>query len=148
MLVVDNFRTATSEAADVIIPGGAFIEQRGTVTSCDTMIQQVEPVINNADRLQNWEVIARLADRFSDGFTYGSYTEVLDELIAINRLYVACKPGEYWNKAPMNKAFLSSKKDTGFQIYDAGLDLFIQEKHGFHHSDKYYKDMIHRLLSV
>jgi len=54
MMVVDNFKTVTSEEADVLIPGGAFIEQEGTVTSCDTMIQYATPVISIKDKPQNW----------------------------------------------------------------------------------------------
>jgi formate dehydrogenase major subunit len=148
MMVVDNFKTVTSEEADVLIPGGAFIEQEGTVTSCDTMIQYATPVISIKDKPQNWEVISRFAALFSDGFDFESYEAVFEEMKAVNRHYAVCNVNEYWNKAEMNRKFFAKGNHKKFLIYDAGLDILIQRKHNFHHSDKYYKNMVQRLLSV
>ncbi len=147
-LVIDNFKTATTEEADVVIPGAAFIEQQGSVTSCDTMVQFVKPVIASQNNTQNWEVIAKLASHFSKGFDFTSADDIFEEIKMVNRNYRDLERNAYWNKQPVNANFFNEKGNKRFLMYDAGLDLFIQEKHGYHHSDQYFKDSIEKMLSV
>ena len=60
LVVVDMFETPTAAAATVVLPGSAYAESSGSVTSMDRQVQAFEPAFSPPAGLTGFDVLARL----------------------------------------------------------------------------------------
>jgi predicted molibdopterin-dependent oxidoreductase YjgC len=137
LMVIDSFNTETAQEADVIIPAATFAEQTGSYTSCDTMVQTVEPVIVNKNNLDNWKIISKFAEYFNVRFNLKSYNDLNEEISRVNRVYGSCKPGEYWVNSKENIKLLQDQKKADYLTYQVDMTTYNPVKPGIHYSDKY-----------
>lgn len=119
MLVSDSFNTVTSLEADVVLPALTMIEHDGIYSRCDQTIQESKKFINRQFEHDNWEVIAKLADHFGNGFTYGSQSEIFDEIKKVNRFYHEIEAGKSWIKKAVN----STVEDWRYNFAIYSLEL-------------------------
>ncbi|MFB6206504.1 MAG: molybdopterin oxidoreductase family protein [Haloglomus sp.] len=90
-IVIDLFETATVEHADVVLPGSAWAEKRGTVTNTDRRVLPMRPITTppgNARR--DLDILTELGRRltdYPDEFRYDGPEAVFEELTRINPLY-------------------------------------------------------------
>ena len=146
MMVMDAFNSETASAASVVIPAITSIEQSGTYTSCDTKIQKVQPVIGKRNNLENWEIISKLANQFSDGFEYNNSENIFEEIKKVNRIYSNCSENDYWNENQGNKRFFIDQKKIDFIKYDVVMATFLPVMNHIHFSDKYFLNQIKNRL--
>lgn len=136
LLVSDAYHTSTTENADVVLPAANHLEQSGTYTRCDNLVQKSSKVINGVNDYENWQLISNLAARFADGFRFNSSSEVQDEINTVNRFYKYASPGDSWMKEYFNNGF--SKKRLNFSIHKVDFTLSENIKHIIHYQDNYY----------
>ncbi len=146
LMVFDAFDSESAKEADVIIPASTYIKQHGTYTSCDTLIQKITPIFENANNLENWEIISKFANSFCNAFNYDSQEDIFKEIKKINRIYKECDIDEYWNKNSKNRDFLSYRNGVKYQIYDIDTTPFEPEKPSIHYSDNYYRNNVKNVL--
>ena len=76
------FDDEITQAADVVLPAATYTEQTGTVTNLERRVQLVRAAWDpKSEERCGWRTIAALARHMgSDGFDYGSASDVFDEL--------------------------------------------------------------------
>jgi formate dehydrogenase major subunit len=131
LMVQDLFPTATTAAADVVIPAASFIEQEGTYTACDRRVQQLNRIIPPKNGRENWQFIQELAKAFNLQMEYTSIDDIYQEIREMNRFY---------NGSAANQTFNETGKPE-FSIYTAGMVTFPPELPGLLHSENYFKNL-------
>lgn len=89
LVVIDIYRTATAELADVVLPGSAsWCEAEGTVTNSERRVQRVRKAIEPpGEASDDVEVLLALADRLGHHWRYDSPEQVWDELRRLSPLH-------------------------------------------------------------
>ena len=65
LLVIDIFRTPTSDLAHVILPGASFAEKDGTFSNTERRVQMVRKAIEPpGESKPDWRIIQELSNRF------------------------------------------------------------------------------------
>ncbi len=116
--------------------------QHGTYTSCDTKIQQVTPIVDDKNKLENWQIISKLANNFADVFNYNSQQEIFNEIQLVNRIYHNCEIDDYWNKNAKNQEILQTIKTKDYLLYEIDTSTFEPEKPSIHYSDSFFRKKI------
>ena len=62
ILLIDHFKTATAEEADVVLPASTPLESNGTFTACDRRVQKSEALFPPKSGFSNQEIIIALAE--------------------------------------------------------------------------------------
>jgi formate dehydrogenase major subunit len=131
LMVQDLFPTATTAAADVVIPAASFIEQEGTYTACDRRVQKVNRIIPPKNGTENWKFIQELAKAFDLQPEYTSIDHIYQEIQEVNRFY---------NGSAAQQIFNETGK-PGFSIYTAEMVTFPPELPILLHSESYFKNL-------
>jgi formate dehydrogenase major subunit len=136
LVVSDSFKTNIMKEADAILPSSTFIEQEGTYTNSDNVIQKVNKVVQFKLKYSNWEIISKLASNFSNQFNYSSIDEIFEEIKKINRIYKHSEIG----KSFCNLLFVNdlSPKKYKFSEYEVDLSTFDPFKPVIHYQENYY----------
>jgi formate dehydrogenase alpha subunit len=99
LVVQEIFPSATSEFADVLLPGVAFAEKEGTFTNTERRVQLVRRAVEPAgEARQDWAITAELARRLlagegrspagpHAGWDFQGPAQVLDEVAALTPSY-------------------------------------------------------------
>lgn len=148
LMVMDAFGSETAMEADVVLPITSYIEQHGTYTSCDTMIQKVIPVMKNKNNLENWQIISKLVNNFIANSNYDSFEQLFREIRNVNRIYNKCGEGDYWNKNKNNIEFFKNQKEADYLYYDIDMTTLNPNKPTLHYSDNYFIKRIKSSLTV
>ncbi len=83
LVVQDIFLTETAEFADVVLPATSFLEKDGTYTNTDRRVQIGRKVLDPpGDARPDWEIIQDISNRIGLEMTYGSPSEIFDELVS------------------------------------------------------------------
>jgi len=146
LMLSDSFQTETAAKADVVLPASVFIEQTGTYTSCDTMVQKADPVFNKKIELDNYEIINKLGSHFNDSFNYESIKQVRMEIHAVNRLYFNLKPGLCWNKTEEGKSFFAENSKTDETVFEKDVTVFNAEKTNLMFSENFFFESVNSKL--
>jgi formate dehydrogenase major subunit len=147
IMAFDTFQTETTNNAQVVIPLGTCIEQSGTITSCDTQIQEINQIIYNGHLKQNWEIIMHFANLFNTQWNYKSHKDIYHEIKEINRFYENMEPGSFWNKSINFQNFISGNKNK-FIIYDIDMTTYQFGKTPVLFSEEYFLKNIRDKLLV
>jgi formate dehydrogenase major subunit/formate dehydrogenase alpha subunit len=101
MVLQEIFPSATSQYADVLLPGVTFAEKKGTFTNTERRVQLVRPALSplGAAR-QDWQITTELAERimaqgerkFSSAapfvsWSYANSSQIMDEIAALAPSY-------------------------------------------------------------
>lgn len=85
LVVQDTHLTKTAFRADVVLPGVSFAESSGTYISSERRIQKLNQAIPALPGMENWEVIAKVANTFGANMDYCSPECIAD-----------CNEGVFW----------------------------------------------------
>ncbi|MCC5909191.1 MAG: molybdopterin-dependent oxidoreductase [Clostridiaceae bacterium] len=87
LMVQDVFLTETAKMADVVFPGAAPLESRGTYTNAERKIQECHQVIQPNHGFENWQLIVKLANTLSTNMLYQDPKAILSEIAATHPEY-------------------------------------------------------------
>jgi formate dehydrogenase alpha subunit len=88
LVVQDIFMTETAEYADVVLPSACFAEKDGTFTNTERRVQRVRRAVAAPGQAhQDWEILCDLATRMGYPMTYGSASQIMDEIASVTPIY-------------------------------------------------------------
>jgi len=88
LVVQDVFLTETARYADVVLPGVVFAEKDGTFTNTERRVQRVRRALPPpGDARQDWEIVSEVARRLGYDMSYGSPSEIMDEIASVTPIY-------------------------------------------------------------
>ncbi len=88
LVVQDIFLTETAEFADVILPATSYLEKDGTYTNTDRRVQLGRKVMDPPGEARpDWEIVQEIAQRIGLHWSYGTPSEVFDEMVALMPSY-------------------------------------------------------------
>ncbi|MGD2088044.1 MAG: molybdopterin-dependent oxidoreductase [Candidatus Aminicenantes bacterium] len=131
LMVQDLFPTATTAAADVVIPAASFVEKEGTYTACDRRVQQLNRIIPPKNGMDNWKLLRELAKAFNLQLEYASAADVYQEIREVNRFYNGSAPDQTFNE--------TGKPE--FSIYNTEMVTFPPEIPTLLQSENYFKNL-------
>jgi formate dehydrogenase major subunit len=142
--VCDAYNTATTAEADVVLPAANYIEQSGSYIRCDNTIQSSAKIVHGLHDYENWQIIAKLARCFGEGFVYSSADEILDEVKTVDRFLVHTEKNTSWLEGYFANGFSKEK----FSLADCLVDLstFDPVKETIHFQENYYFSNIKKKL--
>lgn len=136
MVVCDSFQTNTTAEADVVLPAATYIEQSGSYTRCDNIVQIAPRIINGYNDYENWNIIVKLAKYFSDEFKYNSLYEIMNEIQRVNRYYKYGGINRSWIKEYFNNGY--NEQVINFATTKIDLSTFDPVKPVIHYQENYY----------
>jgi formate dehydrogenase major subunit len=83
VVVQDLFLNETAAFAHVFFPGTSFLEKDGTFTNAERRINRVRPVMAPKQGMDEWDVVCRLATAMGYPMSYGSASEIMDEVAQV-----------------------------------------------------------------
>jgi predicted molibdopterin-dependent oxidoreductase YjgC len=88
LLVIDIFRTPTSDLAHVVLPGASFAEKDGTFSNTERRVQMVRKAIEPpGESKPDWRIIQELSNRFGYPMDYESPSAVMEEIARLTPSY-------------------------------------------------------------
>ncbi len=88
LLVIDIFRTPTSDLAHVVLPGVSFAEKDGTFSNTERRVQMVRKAVEPpGESKPDWRIIQELSNRFGYPMDYESPSAVMDEIAHLTPSY-------------------------------------------------------------
>jgi len=89
LVVQDIFLTETAQLADVVLPGVSTFEKDGTFTNSERRVQLGHQAVDPpGEARQDWWIVGEVARRLGyDGLTYGSPSEIMDEIASLTPIY-------------------------------------------------------------
>jgi formate dehydrogenase alpha subunit len=88
LVVQDIFLTETAEYADVVLPSACFAEKDGTFTNTERRVQRVRKAVTAPGQARNdWEIICEVASKMGYPMTYGSTSQIMDEIASVTPIY-------------------------------------------------------------
>lgn len=88
LLVIDIFKTPTSDLAHVVLPGASFAEKEGTFTNTERRVQMVRKALEPpGDAKPDWRIIQELSNRFGYPMDYESPRSVMAEIAKLTPSY-------------------------------------------------------------
>jgi len=89
LVVQDHFLTATAEMAQVVLPSSTFAETRGTFTSTERRVQNINPaILRVGDSEPDTDIILKAAFLAgATGFEYGRVETIFDEIARVVPAY-------------------------------------------------------------
>ena len=88
LCVQDIFLTETAQLADVVLPAASFAEKDGTFTNTDRRVQRVRTALPKpGEARDDWEIICDIATRTGYPMSYGSPSEIMDEIASVAPIY-------------------------------------------------------------
>ncbi len=81
----DIFMNATTEVADVVLPGATFAEKGGHYSNFEGRLGRLEPAIPPVgDARPDWEIVARIAAAIGADFGWRSHEPISEELASLS----------------------------------------------------------------
>jgi formate dehydrogenase alpha subunit len=88
LVVIDLFETETAQHADVVLPGSAWAEKRGTVTNTDRQVIRMRPNGPPPGKARrDLDIVCALGNRLTDHEFVADAEAVFDELTRVAPIY-------------------------------------------------------------
>jgi formate dehydrogenase alpha subunit len=88
LLVIDIFKTPTTELAHVVLPGAAFAEKEGTFSNTERRVQLLRKAVEPpGDSKPDWQLIQELSSRFGYPMDYESPSAIMKEIAKLTPSY-------------------------------------------------------------
>lgn len=85
LIVEDSFNTDLTEIADVVLPATTFVEQLGSITNLEGLVQLISPALGlKNDEEHTWKILSNIAMAMgNDDFNYKNAEEVFAEIVQL-----------------------------------------------------------------
>ena len=88
LLVIDIFKTPTSDLAHVVLPGAAFAEKEGTFSNTERRVQLLRKAVEPpGESKPDWQIIQELSSRFGYPMDYASPRAIMEEIAKLTPSY-------------------------------------------------------------
>ena len=88
LLVVDIFKTPTTDLAHVVLPGASFAEKEGTFSNTERRVQLVRKAAEPpGESRPDWQIIQELSSRFGYPMDYASPRAIMEEIAKLTPSY-------------------------------------------------------------
>jgi len=88
LLVIDIFKTPTSDLAHVVLPGAAFAEKEGTFSNTERRVQLLRKAAEPPGEAKpDWQIIQELSSRFGYPMDYSSPRAIMEEIAKLTPSY-------------------------------------------------------------
>jgi predicted molibdopterin-dependent oxidoreductase YjgC len=88
LLVIDIFKTPTTDLAHVVLPGAAFAEKEGTFSNTERRVQLLRKAVEPpGESKQDWQIIQELSSRFGYPMDYASPRAIMEEIARLTPSY-------------------------------------------------------------
>jgi formate dehydrogenase alpha subunit len=118
LVVQDILNTETTRIADVILPGAAFSEKKGSFTNLEGRIQSFAEVVSPpGDARPDWKILDRLAVKLGKRESCGSLENIRNEIRECVPMYKDLQDcGQGWVTEPHPKAGVADTAASGSLI--------------------------------
>jgi NADH-quinone oxidoreductase subunit G len=80
LIVQGVLHTPLTEAADIVLPGSAFVEKDATYTNMTGHVQAASHAITPGDAMEDWQILARVGAVLGATVTYASAAAIRDAI--------------------------------------------------------------------
>jgi predicted molibdopterin-dependent oxidoreductase YjgC len=88
LLVIDIFRTPTTDLAHVLLPGASFAEKEGTFSNTERRVQMIRKAVEPPGEAKpDWRIIQELSNRFGYSMDYESPRSIMEEIARLTPSY-------------------------------------------------------------
>jgi len=88
LLVIDIFKTPTTDLAHVVLPGAAFAEKEGTFSNTERRVQLLRKAVEPpGESKQDWQIIQELSSRFGYPMNDDSPRAIMEEIAKLTPSY-------------------------------------------------------------
>lgn len=106
LVVLDLFRSAAAEQADVVLPASSFVEQVMTMTNLDGTVQlcrQALPPLGES--LPDWQILHRLAEALGQKWDTDTAAKIFSQIGRLNPLYTAATYNDFQTDAAVHWSY-------------------------------------------
>ena len=148
VLLLDFFKTATAEDADVLLPASTPLESTGTYTACDRRVQQCDALLAPQGGLSNLEIITKLTERLAMPLSAKTAAEILTEIQQANPYYRTIAKNGFWGDDLFRENFPTPDGKARFIPLNIELATCNDEKQIVLASETYIQSKIKNKLVV
>jgi len=88
LLVIDIFKTPTTDLAHVVLPGAAFAEKEGTFSNTERRVQLLRKAVEPpGESKPDWQIIQELSSCFGYPMDYASPRTIMEEIAKLTPSY-------------------------------------------------------------
>lgn len=148
VLLLDFFRTATADEADVVLPASTPLESEGTFTACDRRVQKSAALFPPKNGFSNSEIITMLAEKLAMPLQLKTAAEIFKEIQQANQFYQTIAPDGFWGKDLFRENFHTANGKGKFISLTIDLATCNEEKQHILASETYIQLNIKNKLVV
>jgi formate dehydrogenase major subunit len=148
ILLIDFFKTATAERADVVLPASTPLESAGTYTACDRRVQRSEALFLPKSGWSNLEIISTLAEKLAMPLQLKTTDEIFNEIRQANPFYRNIAGEGFWGKDLFRENFPTANGKGKFVPLTIELVTCNEEKQTILASETYLRSNIKNKLMV
>jgi formate dehydrogenase major subunit len=148
VLLLDFFKTATAEAADVVLPASTPLESEGTFTACDRRVQRSEALFPPKSGFSNLGIISTLAEKLAMPLPLETAADIFKEIQQANPFYQTITTEGFWGKDPFRENFHTANGKGKFMPLTIDLATCNKEKQTVLASETYIQLKIKNKLVV
>lgn len=148
VLLLDFFKTATADEADVVLPASTPLESEGTFTACDRRVQKSAALFPPKNGFSNREIITMLAEKLAMPLQLKTAAEIFKEIQQANPFYQTIAPDGFWGKDLFRENFHTANGKGKFISLTIDLATCNEEKQHILASETYIQLKIKNKLVV
>ncbi|MBN9418306.1 MAG: NADH-quinone oxidoreductase subunit NuoG [Candidatus Eremiobacteraeota bacterium] len=106
LVVVDLFRSAAAEQADVVLPASSFVEQAMTMTNLDGTVQLCRQALPpQHESLPDWQILHKLAEALGQKWDTDTTSKIFSQIGRLNPLYTAASYNDFQTDAAVHWSY-------------------------------------------
>jgi predicted molibdopterin-dependent oxidoreductase YjgC len=148
VLLLDHFKTATADEADIVLPASTPLESSGTYTACDRRVQRSEALFPPQGGFSNLEIITTLAEKLAMPLQFKTAADIFMEIQQANPFYQTIASEGFWGKDLFRESFHTANGKGKFIPLTIDLDTCNQEKQTVWASETYIQLKIKNKLVI
>jgi formate dehydrogenase major subunit len=148
ILLLDFFKTATADEADIVLPASTPLESEGTYTACDRRVQRNNALFPPQSGLNNLEIITTLAEKLAMPLQLKTVEEIFIEIQQANPFYQTIPNESFWGKNLFRENFYTANGKGKFIPLTIDLATCNKEKQTVLVSENYIQLNIKNKLVV
>jgi formate dehydrogenase major subunit len=148
VMLLDHFKTATADEADVVLPASTPLESEGTFTACDRRVQRSMAIFPPKSGFSNREIITMLAEKLAMPLQLETVAAIFKEIQQANPFYQTVSANDFWGNGLFRKSFHTANGKGNFFPLTIELATCNQEKQNLLASETYLQLKIKNKLMV